>query len=153
MYLRRSLYLNPNINLSLNFSIFTHRNRRELVRVCQHSILETCAYQLRIYKSALYSYNFYIQLQKLQSFGYLDLVKRRLMCIVLCPNSSLHCLPVYLSFALSSVFLPPKYVVLFWEEKLGTVSVEVFTFHVHLAFERHTGTEGRKLYFRGVFIL
>ena len=25
--------------------------------------------------------------------------------------------------------------------KTGTVSVEVFTFHVHLAFERHTGTE------------
>ena len=24
------------------------------------------------------------------------------MCIVLCPNSSLHCLPVYLSFALST---------------------------------------------------
>ena len=40
------------------------------------------------------------------------------MCIVLCPNSSLHCLPVYLSFALSSLFLPQKYVVLFWEEKL-----------------------------------
>ena len=28
--------------------------------VSQHSILETCAYQLRIYKSALYSYNFHI---------------------------------------------------------------------------------------------
>ena len=28
--------------------------------------------------------------------------------------------------------------------KTGTVSVEVFTFHVHLAFERHTGTEGRE---------
>ena len=27
------------------------------------------------------------------------------MCIALCPNSSLHCLPVYLSFALSSLFL------------------------------------------------
>ena len=63
------------------------------------------------------------------------------MCIVLCPNSSLHCLPVYLSFALSSLFLPQKCVVLF---KTGTVSVEVFTFHVHLAFERHTGTEGRE---------
>ena len=25
--------------------------------------------------------------------------------------------------------------------KTGTVSVEIFTFHVHLAFERHTGTE------------
>ena len=28
--------------------------------VCQHSILETRAYQLRIYKSAFYSYNFHI---------------------------------------------------------------------------------------------
>ena len=28
--------------------------------------------------------------------------------------------------------------------KTGTVSVKVFTFHVHLAFERHTGTEGRE---------
>ena len=28
--------------------------------------------------------------------------------------------------------------------KTGTVSVEVFTFHVHVAFERHTGTEGRE---------
>ena len=38
--------------------------------------------------------------------------------------------------------------------KTGTVSVEVFTFHVvHLAFERHTGTEGRELSFRAVFIL
>ena len=25
--------------------------------------------------------------------------------------------------------------------------------HVHLTFERHTGTEGRELYFRAVFIL
>ena len=43
----------------------------------------------------------------------------------------------------------------FQEEKLVTltVTVEVFTFHVHLAFERHTGTEGRELYFRVVFIL
>ena len=37
--------------------------------------------------------------------------------------------------------------------KTGTVSVEVFTFHVHLAFERRTGTKGRELYFRAVFVL
>ena len=37
--------------------------------------------------------------------------------------------------------------------KTGTVSVEVFTFHVHLAFEQHTGTEGRELYLRAVFTL
>ena len=67
------------------------------------------------------------------------------MCIVLCPNSSLHCLPVYLSFALSSLFSsPPKMRGLILRRKTGTVSVEVFTFRVHLAFERHTGTEGRE---------
>ena len=76
LYLLRSLYLHPNINLSLNLSIFTHRSGRELVRVRQHSILEACAYQLRIYKSAFYSYNFH-------SFVYLDLEKKRVMCIVL----------------------------------------------------------------------
>ena len=37
--------------------------------------------------------------------------------------------------------------------KTGIVSVEVFTFHVHLAFERHPGIEGRDCYFRAVFIL
>ena len=72
-------------------ALFTskHKFKQKL----QHSILETCAYQLRIYKSAIST-----------SFVYLDLVKRRLMCIVLCPNSSLHCLftcpllyPVYFS--------------------------------------------------------
>ena len=64
------------------------------------------------------------------------------MCIVLCPNSSLHCLPVYLSFAQSSLFLPKIMRGLILRRETGTVSVEVFTFHVHLAFERHTGTEG-----------
>ena len=29
--------------------------------------------------------------------------------------------------------------------KTGTVSVEIFAFHVHLAFERHPGTEWREL--------
>ena len=33
---------------------------RTRVRGCRHSILETCAYQSRIYKSAFYSYNFHI---------------------------------------------------------------------------------------------
>ena len=60
-------------------------------------------------------------------------------------------LSVYLSFALSSLFLPKHGLIL--RRKTSTVSVEVFTFHVHLAFERHTGTEGRELYFRAVFIL
>ena len=39
---------------------------------------------------------------------------------------------------------PPKMRGLILRRKTGTVSVEVFTFHVHLAFERHTGTEGRE---------
>ena len=37
--------------------------------------------------------------------------------------------------------------------KTGTVYAEVFTFQVHLAFERHMGTERRELYFHAVFIL
>ena len=48
------------MKFKLKLQHFTHRNGRELVRVCQHSILETCAYQLRIYKLAFYSYNFHI---------------------------------------------------------------------------------------------
>ena len=48
---------------------------------------------------------------------------------------------------------PQKKSGLILRRKTGTVSVEVFTFHVHLAFEWHTGTEGRELYFRAVFIL
>ena len=36
---------------------------------------------------------------------------------------------------------PPKMRGLILRRKTGTVSVEVFTFHVHLAFERHPETE------------
>ena len=71
------------------------------------------------------------------------------MCIVLCPNSSLHCL--FTCPLLSPVYFSPKMRGPILRRKTGTVSVEVFTFHVHLAFERHTGTEGREL--RAVFIL
>ena len=39
---------------------------------------------------------------------------------------------------------PPKMRGLILRRKTGTVSVEVFTFHVHLAFERHTGSKGRE---------
>ena len=39
---------------------------------------------------------------------------------------------------------PQKMRGLILRTKTSTVSVEVFTFHVHLAFERHTGTEGRE---------
>ena len=37
---------------------------------------------------------------------------------------------------------PPKMRGLILRRKPGTVSIEVFTFHVHLACERHTGIEG-----------
>ena len=73
------------------------------------------------------------------------------MCIVLCPNSSFFvCLLVLCSIQFIS---PQKMRELILRRKTGTVSVEVFTFHVHSAFERHTGTEGRELYFHAVFIL
>ena len=129
-----------------NLSIFTHRNRRELVRVCQHSILETCADQLRIYKSAFYSYNFYIF--RLFGFGKEKVDVYRFMSklfIALFAGLLVLCSIQFIS--------PPKIRGLILRRKTGTVSVEVFTFHVHLAFERHTGTEGRDLYFRAVFIL
>ena len=73
------------------------------------------------------------------------------MCIVLCPNSSLHCL--FTCPLLNPVYFSSQNAWSYFEKKIqtGTVSVEVFTFHVHLAFERHTGTEGRELYFRAVF--
>ena len=39
---------------------------------------------------------------------------------------------------------PPKMRGLILRRKTGTISVEVFTCHVHLAFERLTGTDGRE---------
>ena len=43
------------------------------------------------------------------------------------------------------VYFSPKMRGLTLRRKTDAVSVEVFTFHVHLkAFERHTGTEGRR---------
>ena len=75
------------------------------------------------------------------------------MCIVLCKHSSLHCLPVYLSFALSSLFLPQKCVVLFWEEKLVPFLSKFSHFmYIYLS----NGTREPKdvsLPFRAVFIL
>ena len=38
----------------------------------------------------------------------------------------------------------PKMRGLILRRKTGTISVDVFTFHVHLTFERHTVTEGRE---------
>ena len=95
--------------------------------------------------SAFYSYNFHIF--RLFGFG------KEEVDVYLFMSKQFIALFVYLSSALSSLFLSPKMRGLILRRKTGTVSVEVFTFHVHLAFERHTGTEGRKLYFRGVFIL
>ena len=83
----------------------TSQYGRELVRVCQHSILETCAYQLRIYKSAFYSCNFHIF--RLFGFGKEEVDVYRFM------SKKFIALFVYLSFALSSLFLPQKCVVLF----------------------------------------
>ena len=63
---------------------------------------------------------------------------------------SIACLLVLCSIQFIS---PKKMRGLILRRKTGTVSVEVFAFIVHLAFERHTGTEGRELYFRAAFIL
>ena len=83
---------------------------RNRYKPCQHSILETCAHQLRIYKSAFYSYNFHIF--RLFGFGKEEVDVYRFM------SKQFIALFVYLSFALSSLFLPKTCVVLFWEEKL-----------------------------------
>ena len=50
------------MKFKLKLHHFHTSHGRELVRVCQNSILETCAYQLRTYKSAFYSYNFQFRL-------------------------------------------------------------------------------------------
>ena len=63
------------------------------------------------------------------------------MCIVLGPNSSLHCLPVYLSFALSSLFLPPKCVVLF--EKKNRYRF-CRSFHISCTFSFRTSHVNRR---------
>ena len=86
-------------------------------------------YQLRIYKSAFFSYNFHIF--RLFGFG-----KEEVDACVLFAGLLVLCSIQFIS--------PPKMRGLILRRKTGTVSVEVFTFHVHLAFERHTGTEGRE---------
>ena len=87
--------------------------------------------------SAFYSYNFHIF--RLFGFGkeevdvYCFMSKQFIALfaglLVLC---SIQCIS------------PLKMRGLILRRKTGTVSVKVFTFHVHLAFERHTGTEGRE---------
>ena len=87
--------------------------------------------------SASYSYNFHIF--RLFGFGKEEVDVYRFMSkqfialfaglLVLC---SIQCIS------------PLKMRGLILRGKTGTVSVKVFTFHVHLAFERHTGTEGRE---------
>ena len=132
MYLLRSIYLHPNINLTENFSIFTPCNRRELVSLSTYDSRD---------KSAFYSYNFHIF--RLFGFGKEEVDVYRFMSkqfIVLFAGLLVLC-PIQFIF-------PPKMRGFNLRRKTGTVSVEVFT-----SFERHTGTKGRELYFRAVFIL
>ena len=99
-----------------------------------------------IYKSAFYSYNFHIF--RLFGFGKEEVDVNRVM------SKQFTALFASLLVLCSIQFIsPPKMRGLILRRKTGTVSVEVFTFHLHLSFERHTGTEGRELYFRAVFIL
>ena len=92
-------------------------------------------------KSAFYSYNFHIF--RLFGFGKEEVDVYRFMSkqfIALFAGLLVLCSIQFIS--------PPKMRGLILRRKTGTVSVEVFT-----SFERHTGTEGRELYFRAVFIL
>ena len=94
-------------------------------------------YQLKIYKSGFYSYNFHIF--RLIGFGKEKVDVHRFMSkqfIALFAGLLVLCSIQFIS--------PPKMRGLILRRKTGSVSVEVFTFHVHLAFERHTGTEGRE---------
>ena len=87
--------------------------------------------------SAFYSYNFHIF--RLFGFGKEEVDVYRFMSkqfILLFAGLLVLCSIQFVS--------PPKMRGLILRRKTGTVSVKVFTFHVHLAFERLTGTEGRE---------
>ena len=87
--------------------------------------------------SAFYSYNFHIF--RLFGFGKEEVDVYRFMSkqfIALFAGLLVLCSIQFVS--------PPKMRGLILRRKPCTVSVKVFTFHVHLAFERHTGTEGRE---------
>ena len=64
-----------------------------------------------------------------------------------------HCIVCLLVFCSIQFISPTKMRGLISRRKTGTVSVEIFAFHVHLAFERHPGTEWRELSSRAAFIL
>ena len=97
-----------------------------------------------------YFYNSLFRLQELASVE--TLVKILYFAFPQVPKH-FHCIVCFLVLCSIQFVSPPIMRGLISRRKTGTVSVEVFTFHVHLAFERHTGTEGRELYFRAVFIL
>ena len=87
--------------------------------------------------SAFYYYNFHIF--RLFGFGKEEVDVYRFMSkqfIALFAGLLVLCSIQFIS--------PPKMGGLILRRKTGTVSVKVFTFHVHLGFERHTGTEGRE---------
>ena len=87
--------------------------------------------------SAFYSYNFHIF--RLFGFGKEEVNVYRFMSkqfIALFAGLLVLCSIQFIS--------SPKMRGLILRSKTGTVSVKVFTFHVHLAFEQHTGTEGRE---------
>ena len=62
-----------------------------------------------------------------------------------------HCIVCLLVFCSIQFFSPTKMRGLILRRKTGTVSVEIFAFHVHLAFERHPGTEWRELSSRAAY--
>ena len=97
-----------------------------------------------------YFYNSLFRLQELASVE--TLVKILYFAFPQVPKH-FHCIVCFLVLCSIQFVSPPIMRGLISRRKTGTVSVEVFTFHVHLAFERHTGTERRELYFRAVFIL
>ena len=64
-----------------------------------------------------------------------------------------HCIVCLLVLCSIPFISPQKMRGLILRRKTSTVSVEAFTFYVHLAFERLPGTEWPDLYFRALFIL
>ena len=98
-----------------------------------------------------YFYNSLFRLQELT--GVETLVKILYFAFPEVPKH-FHCIVCLLVLCQSIQFISPnKLRGLISRRKTGTVPVEVFTFHVHSEFERHTETEGRERYFPAVFIL
>ena len=68
----------------------------DCARTCQHSILEACAYQLRIYKSVFYSYNFNIF--RLPVFGKEEVDVYRFMVTICFCHDHQRCVMYVLSY-------------------------------------------------------